>query len=187
MADIPTPRGERAASIEMLVAAHHAVLYRYALRLTGSPADAEDLTQQTFLTAQTRLDQLRDPQCGRSWLFSILRNAFLGLKRQRREFPAENIESHLDEAASWVRDDLEIDEERLQAALNELSDEFRLVVLMFYFENCSYREIAEKLDLPLGTVMSRLSRAKGHLRSRLSPPNVEQGSHAASGIAARRG
>jgi RNA polymerase sigma-70 factor (ECF subfamily) len=55
----------------------------------------------------------------------------------------------------------------LQAAINELADEFKLVVMMFYFEGLSYRQIADQLHLPLGTVMSRLSRAKGHLRARL--------------------
>ena len=57
--------------------------------------------------------------------------------------------------------------EQLQAAIDELPDEFRIPVLMFYFEDSSYREIAEQLDLPPGTVMSRLSRAKSHLRRRL--------------------
>ncbi len=60
-----------------------------------------------------------------------------------------------------------VDSAELQAAIDELTPEFRVVVAMFYFEDCSYREIAEKLDLPMGTVMSRLARAKGHLRSKL--------------------
>jgi RNA polymerase sigma-70 factor (ECF subfamily) len=65
---------------------------------------------------------------------------------------------------------LEIDEEKLQQALIELPDEYRIVLVMFYFEGCSYREIAEQLELPPGTVMSRLARAKAHLRKRLLPP-----------------
>ena len=60
---------------------------------------------------------------------------------------------------------MEIDRERLQEALNRLPEAFRLVVVMFYFEECSYREIAERLEMPIGTVMSRLARAKGYLRS----------------------
>ena len=62
----------------------------------------------------------------------------------------------------------QVDQEELGKALAELPDEFRLVVLMFYFEDLSYKEIAEQLELPIGTVMSRLSRAKGHLRRRLA-------------------
>ena len=63
--------------------------------------------------------------------------------------------------------DRAVDSAELQAAIDELPAEFRVVVAMFYFEECSYREISEKLDLPMGTVMSRLARAKGHLRSKL--------------------
>ena len=73
-------------------------------------------------------------------------------------------------AQLWIRAEL-------QAAIDELPAEFRVVVAMFYFEECSYREIAEKLDLPMGTVMSRLARAKGHLRAKLfetEPVRVSQ-------------
>jgi DNA-directed RNA polymerase specialized sigma24 family protein len=69
--------------------------------------------------------------------------------------------------AEDIADD-SIDREELQTALGELPDEYRLVVLMFYFEELSYKEIAEQLEIPIGTVMSRLSRAKGHLRARLA-------------------
>ena len=64
-------------------------------------------------------------------------------------------------------DEQDIDREQLQAAISELPDEFKLVVLLFYFEEFSYRQIAQELDVPIGTVMSRLSRAKSHLRKRL--------------------
>ena len=71
-------------------------------------------------------------------------------------------------AGDWP-DTSPLDQERLQLALDELPDMFRLVLLMFYFEGHSYQEIAQQLELPLGTVMSRLSRAKAHLRKRLGP------------------
>jgi RNA polymerase sigma-70 factor (ECF subfamily) len=80
---------------------------------------------------------------------------------------ANVIDLNVDEVAGTPEVD-EVDREQLAAALTELPDEFRLVVLMFYFEELSYQEIAESLDIPIGTVMSRLSRAKGHLRQRLS-------------------
>ena len=61
-----------------------------------------------------------------------------------------------------------MDLEQLQPALDELPEEFKVVVLMYYFEECSYKQIAEELDVPIGTVMSRLSRAKSHLRAKLA-------------------
>ena len=153
--------------VAKLVAAHHEILYRYAFRLTGSVADAEDLTQQTFLIAQAKLDQLRDADRSRNWLFAILRSCFLGSLRQRRPVPAANIGLDVNDVPAEGADENDIDRERLQTALDELPDEFRLVLVMFYFDGCSYREIAKKLSLPPGTVMSRLSRAKGHLRRKL--------------------
>jgi RNA polymerase sigma-70 factor (ECF subfamily) len=63
-----------------------------------------------------------------------------------------------------------VDPEQLQQALNDLAEDFRTPIVLYYFEEFSYRDIAEQMDLPLGTVMSRLARAKAHLRSRLLPP-----------------
>lgn len=163
MAENPT------VDINRLVADHHAVLFRYAYRLTGATADAEDLTQQTFLLAQTRLDQVRCEESARSWLFTILRNAYLKTLRKRTPLPAASLELSLESIPEVAREESLVDPEQLQLALNELPDEFKTVVLMFYFEHCSYREIAERLALPLGTVMSRLSRAKSHLRTQLFP------------------
>jgi RNA polymerase sigma-70 factor, ECF subfamily len=148
-----------------LVVEHSAPLYRYAFRLTGSPADAEDLTQQVFLIAQQKLAQLRDTRCVQSWLFTVLRNCYLKNHRQRLPMAAAG-EIDVDAFPAEVDDD-PIDSEQLQTAINELGDEFKTVVLMFYFEHRSYREIAVSLDVPPGTVMSRLARAKAHLRRRL--------------------
>lgn len=150
-----------------MVADHHAELYRYAFRLSGQVADAEDLTQQTFLVAQAKLDQLRSAESCRSWLYSILRNCFLKSVRSALPVTAAAIDLPLESIAEELPDNPLVDQERLQAALAELPPEFRLVLAMFYFEECSYREIAERLGLPPGTVMSRLSRGKSQLRARL--------------------
>ncbi|REK13037.1 MAG: RNA polymerase subunit sigma [Planctomycetota bacterium] len=152
------------AAIAQLVADHHQALYRYAFRLSGSSADAEDLTQQAFLVAQQKLDQVRDAGAVRGWLFTVLRNCYLKYRRKRLALPM----AELDMAAIPQEPPERIDTQELQEAIDTLPDEFKLVVLMFYFEHCSYREIAERLAVPLGTVMSRLARAKGHLRARLS-------------------
>jgi RNA polymerase sigma-70 factor, ECF subfamily len=150
--------------VAQLVAEHHQAVYRYAYRLTGSVQDAEDLTQEVFLAGQRKIDQLRNIDMAKSWLFAILRNCFLKEKQRKRPVAAADLALNVDSIAAPPQKE-EIDQERFQAALNRLPDIFRLAVVMFYFEECSYQEIAEKLDLPIGTVMSRLARAKGHLRS----------------------
>ncbi|MCA9115380.1 MAG: sigma-70 family RNA polymerase sigma factor [Planctomycetaceae bacterium] len=156
----------KTVSLPELVEQHYVPLYRYACRLSGSTADAEDLTQQTFLTAQKKLDQLRSDEGARSWLFTILRNLFL---RSVRGAAGRGVIS-LDQVAEPVEaaPATEIDSEQLQAVLNEIAEEFRLPLLMFYFEELSYREIAEQLDIPIGTVMSRLARGRTWLRRRLA-------------------
>jgi RNA polymerase sigma-70 factor (ECF subfamily) len=133
--------------------------------------EAEDLTQQTFLIAHTKLHQLREAERACSWLLAVVRSCFLKSLRKPRPVGASVIDLNVDEIAETPEVE-EVDRELLAVALDELPEEFRLVVLMFYFEELSYQEIAEELDIPLGTVMSRLSRGKGHLRSRLTKQTV---------------
>ena len=156
-----------------LVEQYYALLYRYAYRLTGSEADAEDLTQQTFLTAQARWEQLRDGSKARSWLFAIARNAFLKSLRT----PAFQLTPALDELPDSRRVDgpADFDSEQLQNVLNDLPEEFRSPVILFYFQEFTYRQIAEQMEVPLGTVMSRLARAKAYLRQRLTAPDAVSG------------
>lgn len=162
--------------MQQLIADHHQRLYRYAFRLTGSAADAEDITQQTYLIAQQRLDQLRDEAKAGAWLTAILRTTFLKSVRRQRPVDASSMELDVTEIPSQAAED-PVDQELLQSALSSLSDDYRLVLLMFYFEQASYREIAERLELPIGTVMSRLSRAKSRLRAALLTRDVDLPSH----------
>ncbi len=159
--------GSEQMDIAELVARHHAAVYRYAYRLTGSVADAEDLTQDVFLAAHRKLPQLRNPQSARSWLFVILRNQFIKTCRKRTPSPETSLQLNLQLFPQPIEGGREIDQERLRRALGQLPEPYRLVVLMFYFEGASYREIAERLDIALGTVMSRLARAKRRLREQL--------------------
>ena len=156
--------------IQKLVDDHYLALYRYGYRLSGTAADAEDLTQETFCQAQRKWGQLRDPQRARAWLFSILRNLYLHrlrAERRQRVVPLAD----LDELSEPLPEPLPaVDPEQLQEALNELPEEFRTPIILFYFEEFSYRDIAEQMDLPLGTVMSRLARAKACLRKQLLQP-----------------
>lgn len=153
--------------IAQLVADHHAAVYRYAFRLSGSTADAEDLTQQVFLAAQQKLDQLNDPDKALNWLFAMLRNTFLKGRRQSQRWNQPGARLPLESIPAQSPGDEDIDHEQLQQALDSLGPEARSVLLMFYFEDLSYREIAAALQIPIGTVMSRLARAKQALRARL--------------------
>lgn len=152
--------------IAELVVQHHRAVYRYAYRLTGAACDADDLTQQVFLAAQQKLGQLREQSAARGWLFAILRNLFLKSRRRRMLSP-DDLGAGLESIPAKIPHDDGIDREELQRALDGLSPEARLAVAMYYFEECSYREIAAQMEWPIGTVMSRLARAKAQLRNRL--------------------
>lgn len=151
-----------------LVESYYDSLFRYAARLSGSASDAEDLTQQAFLTAQRKLDQLREPEHARAWLFTIVRNTFL--KQIRRSSVASQLPLDAVSEPISAETDSPVDSEDLQLILNELPEEFRVPLVLFYFREFSYREIAAQLDVPIGTVMSRLSRAREHVRRRLQVP-----------------
>src|SRR5262249_31151196 len=159
--------------VQKLVEDHYRALYRYAYRLSGSATDADDLTQETFCKAQLNLSQLRDAARAKAWLFKILRNAYLHRRRAEQHQHCCSLED-VGEVAEPAAEPLpEIDPERLQQALQELPEVFRTPIILYYFEEFSYRDIAEQMDLPLGTVMSRLARAKAHLRARLLQPASE--------------
>jgi RNA polymerase sigma-70 factor, ECF subfamily len=164
--DLSGQSAARGVTIGELVGEHHALVYRYAYRLTGSQADAEDLSQQAFLLAHQRLAQLREPERAAGWLMTIVRNCFLK-SRRRQMATCESIEHDavaepVEPFPDWV------DPEQLHAALARLPAEARTILVLFFFEECSYKEIAEALEVPIGTVMSRLSRAKSRLREELT-------------------
>lgn len=159
--------GPPPSAVTELVQQHYEFLYRFAYRLCGSSHDAEDLTQQAFLAAQRHHDQLRDAGKVRAWLVAILRNAYRRTFRGQaagRPLPLDDIP----EPALDTPDDPPLEEAQLQAALEELPEEFRSVIVLYYLEQLSYREIAELLEIPIGTVMSRLSRGKAALRRKLA-------------------
>ena len=171
-----------ADGLHQLIDAHYQSLYRYAFRLSGSTADAEDLTQEAFSKALTRLGQLREPDRVKGWLFRILRNAYLHRVRDEKRHRVVPLDAVGDLPESCPETMPDIDPARLQVALNELDEAFRTPIVLYYFEDFSYRDIADQMDLPIGTVMSRLARGKAYLRSRLvSLEAVEAGAAAAEG------
>ncbi len=153
-------------ALRQLVEAHYTNLYQYAFRLSGSAADAADLTQETYCRAQEQWGQLRDPSRARNWLFAILRNAYLHRLRSERTQRAIPLD-HVGELPERVGPDEPTSNDDLQSILNDMREDWRTPLILFYFEDFSYRDIAEQMDLPLGTVMSRLARAKAYLRERL--------------------
>jgi RNA polymerase sigma-70 factor (ECF subfamily) len=158
--------------VRELIDAHYESLYRYAYRLCGTAADAEDLTQEAFSKALARFPQLREPERAKAWLFRILRNAYLHRVRDDRRHRVVPLDSVGEVPSATSAQSLpELEPGELQAALDELDETFRTPIILYYFEDFSYRDIAEQMDLPIGTVMSRLARAKAYLRTRLFPEN----------------
>lgn len=158
-------------TLEDWVRDHADAVYAYLYRLAGSASAAEDLTQEVFLTALRKGTQIREPEKVRAWLMAVARNAYLASRRASQVLPMVELPEPAEIAGDDAgNDDTAFDEDRLQEALAELPYDYRVVILMFYFEELSYREIAEQLQLPVGTVMSRLSRAKAQLRVKLAGP-----------------
>jgi RNA polymerase sigma-70 factor (ECF subfamily) len=163
---------QKCPTLPELVDEYYERLYRFGYRLSGSAADAEDLTQQTFLTAQTSLHQLREPEHAKSWMFTIMRNTYLNTRRRRKQTEVISLES-APEPSETTDEAAQLRMEELQAILDELPDEFREPLILFYFQEFSYKEIADILEVPLGTVMSRLARGKKHLRKLLAPQEAD--------------
>ena len=154
-----------APDFERIVDAHYAALYRFALSLARSEAAAADLTQQTFYLWASRGHQLRDQSKAKSWLFTTLYREFLGMHRREARFPQADLDgatAELPAECGSVADS--IDGAAVVAALRDVDEVFRVPLTLFYLEQFSYREIAAMLDIPAGTVMSRLSRGKAMLR-----------------------
>src|SRR5581483_3572020 len=163
------------SGVEALVELYYQALYSYAFRLTGAAADAEDLTQESFCKAQLCHDQLREPAKAKAWLFRILRNLYLHRLRSERS-QGDRIYIDPDALPEEPSKPLDhVDEEALQHLLEDLPEVFRTPLILYYFEDFSYREIAEQMELPIGTVMSRLARAKAHLRIHLERNGKEPG------------
>lgn len=159
--------GRPAVDIGALVDAHYAALYRYAYRLCGTTQEAEDLTQEAFCQAQNKLSQLREPGRAKAWLFTILRNAYLHRLRSSKHEKHVSFDRIAELPEATPDSAPMLDSAQLQKALNELPEVFRTPIILYYFEEFSYRDIADQMNVPLGTVMSRLARAKTFLRERL--------------------
>lgn len=153
-----------------LVERHYAGLYRFALSLAKNPSDAGDLTQQTFYIWATKGHALRDETKAKTWLFTTLYREFLRVRRRDGRITALDDLAPTDQDPPDVDADVigKMDAQLVMAALQEVDLVFREPLTLFYLQDLSYLEIAEILVVPIGTVMSRLSRGKAQLRTLLA-------------------
>jgi RNA polymerase sigma-70 factor (ECF subfamily) len=161
-------------------------MYAAALRMTRNPADAEDLVQETFLRAYRGFDGFEEGTNLKAWLYRILTNTFINAYRKRQRQPVTVSEQEVEDRSLFERlgesgpsaeaEVLErLPDDDVKEALDSLSEGFRLAVLLADVEGFSYKEIAEIMDVPIGTVMSRLHRGRRALERRLWEKMRERG------------
>ncbi len=159
---------------EGLVARFYSPLYRFALSLSRNETDAFDLTQQTFLLWASKGHQLREASKVKTWLFNTLYREFLASKRHDAHFAEMEDDPHFIEPPQLSPSIVNaVDAAIVREALHGLAERYRAPVSLFYMRQLSYREIASILDIPIGTVMSRVSRGKAELRRRLGEITAE--------------
>jgi RNA polymerase sigma-70 factor (ECF subfamily) len=154
---------------ESVVASFYQPLYQFAFSLTHSEADACDLTQQTFYVWATKGHQLRDKTKVKTWLFTTLHRAFLESRRRQTRFPHYELEEvPMDLPTLSPATVNQLDSGQVLQALEQVDEIYQAPVALFYLEDCSYKEIAGILDIPIGTVKSRMARGIGQLQSILT-------------------
>ena len=163
--------GKEQVTYNELVHAHADGLYRFAFRLCGNRDTAEDLVQEAFCEAWRSIHSLRQADKGRSWLFQILRHRYLHWVRDSARKPQPKIsleDAQHDSSLTVPNGGAELDrQETLQAALGDLDDRYKEPFLMVFLEGQSCKEAATALKIPLGTILSRIHRARSLLRGLL--------------------
>jgi RNA polymerase sigma-70 factor (ECF subfamily) len=154
-----------AEDFEQIVSQHYEPLYRFAFSLTRMEADACDLTQQTFYIWATKGHQLRDRSKVKSWLFTILHREFLSIRKRAVRFPHCEL-SEGDEDLPTISPEMvsTLDAAQVIESLGQVQEPYQAALSLFYMEDYSYKEIAEILEVPVGTVRSRIARGIAQLR-----------------------
>ncbi|MDA0346262.1 MAG: RNA polymerase sigma factor [Verrucomicrobia bacterium] len=162
-------------NFEVVVDLHYKNLYYFALNLTRNGADAEDLVQQAFLKLAKSYASIRDMTKVKSWLFSTLYRLFIDQKRKFSRHPEIQYEETSSDAliAEPSRIGQHVDSATVVTALKSLKESLRVPLTLYYFEQYSYQEIADVMELPVGTVMSRLYRGKAELYNQLKDPQPQ--------------
>jgi RNA polymerase sigma-70 factor (ECF subfamily) len=166
---------------------HMDILYNFAVRTTGDPDDAKDLLQETFLKAYRFWDKYEKGTNIRAWLFRIMKNTYINRYRKEAREPDkvdyEDVENFYDSIRGDSRESTDLQRrmfgnllgDEVTAALQELPDDFRTVVILCDIEELTYEEISEFLNCPIGTVRSRLHRGRKMLQARLHTYAREHG------------
>lgn len=180
---------ERAERFERDAMEYLDQLYAAALRMTRNPADAEDVVQETYAKAFSSFKQFTPGTNLRAWLYRILTNTYINSYRKSQRQPQSSGDAQVEDwqlAKAANHDSVGLRSAELEAlesipdslvteALDSLSPDFRQAVLLSDVEGFSYKEIAEIMDTPIGTVMSRLNRGRAQLRAKLADYAAERG------------
>src|ERR1035437_1913201 len=154
---------------ESLVACYYQPLYQFAYSLTRTESDACDLTQQTFYVWATKGHQLRDQSKVKAWLSTPFHRQFLEIRRRQTRFPHHEL-SDVEDELPVISPQLasQLDSMQVVRALGRVDEIYQAHVALFYLQDCAYKDIADILGVPLGTVKSRISRGLAQLRKLLA-------------------
>ena len=150
--------------------------YRFARSLARSESDAGELTQEAFSRLFEKRDSIRDESKMKSWLFTTLYRVFLGWKRRENRWPQVEIgEAEADLPQIDPQQVSRCEAADVLGALHAIEERYRVPLALFYMDDLSYEEIAALLEVPMGTVMPRISRGKDALRKLLAEPKASSG------------
>lgn len=177
---------QRVARFETTAMEYLNQLYAAAMRMTRNPQDAEDLVQETYLKAFSSFDKYQEGTNLRAWLYRILTNTYINIYRKKQRDPDavstdDLVDAQIGEHTGLVEQSAELSaleqlpSDDIKAALEKLSYERRMTIYYADIEGLAYQEIADIMDCPLGTVMSRLHRGRAQLRDLLADYAAERG------------
>jgi RNA polymerase sigma-70 factor (ECF subfamily) len=179
MAPLTKAEVEKQNDFQEEVIPHLDAMYNFALRLTSEPNDAEDLVQDTIVKAYRFFDSYQKGTNAKAWLFRILKNSYINSYRKQSKQPSQVDYDEVSAFYETIRADRtdtsdledrmfrELIDDDISNALQRLPEDFRTVVLLCDVENFTYEEIANMLDVPIGTIRSRLHRGRNLLKSEL--------------------
>lgn len=174
-------KGDRGA-LDSLVRKHERRAYQYAFRLTSNPDEAADVVSDAFVRVYSALQNFKGQSAFSTWLYRILTNCYLDIRKKEKSRQTSSLETALVTDEGEVERQIEDEgpsphhlmergerERAVEAAVSQLPEYQKAMIVMYHAENLSYEEIAEALDLPIGTVKSRLNRARLSMRQLLVP------------------